>query len=417
MDGRHPSWETLFAFATGGLAAEDALRIERHLETCPACQDRAQEIAVSLEPALLGSWRDSGYDEAIEHATDGLGEWLAGAFHEARDAEYLLADLLRESPRERRRRIWNEERFHSPKLCQLLEERSRDLWFADPAAALEMADLAVTAAECLDPGRYGSSRVEDARANAWGYLGNAFRINSDLWKAEQALRQAWLHYACAGGDAFTETELLSFTCSLREIQGRADEALRLSDRVIALYREGQDYNREGAALIRKGLVLGSQSRFGEAISSLRKGIARIEPGEDPRLLLTGTHNVILYLAKGGAPGEAAKLLERGRALYQDLGDPMMIARMRWIEGIVAMGLGRLAEAERAFCQVRDFYADHALGVDVTFVSLELAEIYLQERRRQQVKKVADEVIALGTSLGLRQEAFLARLLFEKASRG
>ncbi len=412
MDGRHPSWESLFAFATGGLAAEDALRIERHLDTCPVCQDQAGEIAASLEPA-----RDPGYDEAIEHATDGLANWLAGAVQEARDAEYLLADLLREPPRERRRRIWEEERFHSPKLCQLLEDRSRESWFSDPTVSLEMADLAVTAAECLDPGRYGSSLVEDARAIAWGYLGNAFRINSDLWRAEQALRQAWLHHACAGGDAFTETELLSFTCSLREIQGRADEALRLSDRAIALYREGQDRNREGAALIRKGLVLGSQSRFGEAILSLREGLARIEPGEDPRILLTGTHNVILYLSKGGAPGAAAQLLERGRPLYQDLGDPMMMARLRWVEGAVAMGLGRLAEAERAFCEVRDFYADHALGVDVTFVSLELAEVYLQKRRHHLVKKIAGELIPLGTSLGLRQEAFLARLLFEKASRG
>lgn len=416
MDGRHPSWESLFAFVTGGLDAEDALRIEKHLETCSACESQTEEIAASLGATLLDSWRDPGYDEAIEHATDGLAEWLAGAFREAGDAEHLLADLLREPVRERRRRIWNEERFHSPKLCQLLEERSRDSWFADPAVSLEMADLAVTVAECLDPGRHGSSLVEDARAMAWGYLGNAFRINSDLWRAEQALRQAWLHHACAGGDAFTETELLSFTCSLRDVQGRIDEALRLSDRAIAIYREGQDCNREGAMLIRKGLVLSSQSHFAEAISVLREGIARIEPGEDPRLLLMGTHNVIGSLLKGGALGEAAKLLERSRPLYQDLGDPMMIARLRWVEGGVAIRLGHLAEAERTFCEVRDFYADHALGVEVTNISLDLAEVYLLGRRRQLVKKIAGEVIPLGTSLGLRQEAFLARLLFEKASR-
>ena len=82
------------------------------------------------------------------------------------DEYLLLTELLREPAQERRRRIWNEESFHSPRICELLEERSREAWFSDPAAALEMADLAVTAAECLDPGRYGSSWVEEARAMA-----------------------------------------------------------------------------------------------------------------------------------------------------------------------------------------------------------------------------------------------------------
>lgn len=417
MNERHPSGETLWAFVTGGLAAEDALRVEKHLDTCPVCEEQTGEIASSLGPALLDSWREPGYDEAIEHATDGLAEWLAGAFREASNAEHLLADLLREPVRERRRRVWDEERFHSPKLCQLLGERSREAWFSDPAAALEMADLAVTAAERLDPRRHGSSLIEDTRAIAWGYLGNAFRINSDLWRAEQAMRQAWLHHACAGGDVFTETELLSFTCSLRDIQGRTDEALRLSDRVIALYREGQDFNLEGAALIRKGVVLGDQARFGEAILTLREGIARIEPGENPRLLLMGTHNLIAYLPEIGAPGEAAKLLERSRPLYQDWGDPMTIARLRWVEGEIAMRLGRYGEAERALREVRDFYAERTLGVDAMRVSLDLAELYLENKRYQLVKKIAGEVIPLGTSLGLRRQTFLARLLFEKASRG
>lgn len=329
----------------------------------------------------------------------------------------LLTELLRESAEERRRRIRNEDRFHSPTLCDLLEERSREAWFSDPAAALEMADLAVTVAECLDPRRYGSNWVEDARAIAWGYLGNAFRINSDLWRAEQALRQAWLHHACAGRDPFTETELLSFTCSLRDVQGRLDEALRLTDRAIAFCRESQDYNREGAELIKKGVVLGDLSRFGEAISVLREGLARIEPGEDPRLLLMGTHNVITYLSESGAPREAVKLLERSRPLYENLGDPIVIVRLRWLEGQIALKFGRYGEAERAFCEVREFYLDRGLGAEVMTSSLHLAEVYLQEKRRQLVKKVAGEVIPLGTSLGLRRQTFLARLLFEKASRG
>lgn len=369
-----------------------------------------------MDEELLKVWREPGYDEAIDYAIQGATEWLAGSFGEAHEARILLADLLREPVQVRRHRIWNEEKFHTPQLCELLEERSRDLWFSDPAAALEMADLAVTAAEGLEPERYGSDLVEDTRAVAWGYLGNAFRINSDLWRAEQALRQAWLHHAGASGDLYTETQLLSFTCSLRDVQGRREEALRLSDRAIAIFREAQDAHLEGTTLIRKGLVLGGHGYYREAVSVLRQGLSRIEPGEDPRLLLMGTHNMIGYLAKGGAPEEATKLLERSRPLYRSLGDPVMLVRQRWLEGQMAMVYGRHQEAERAYREVREFFADHSLGVDVTLVSLDLAEVYLQERKRRLVREVAGEVIPLGASLGLRQETFLARLLFEKASR-
>lgn len=361
-----------------------------------------------MDDRLLEVWRAPEDDEAVE--------WLAGSCAEEREARYLLTDLLREPVPVRRHRVWSEEKFHTPQLCELLEERSRDLWFSDPAAALEMADLAVTAAERLAPERYGSGVVEDERAMAWGYLSNAFRVSSDLWRAEQALRQAWLHHACAGRDALTEIKLLSFTGSLLDIQGRTDEALRVSDRAIALCREGQDCHLEGAALLKKGMILGDQLRYGEAISALREGLARIEPGEDPRLLLMRTHNMIVYLAVNGAPAEAAKLLERSRFLYQALADPVLVVRLRWLDGYVATRLGRQKEAERAICEARDFYRDRAFGVDFVKISLDLAELYLRERRLELVKKVAAEVIPLSASLGLRQDTFLARLLFEKASR-
>ncbi|HEV2845333.1 MAG TPA: hypothetical protein VG477_10845, partial [Thermoanaerobaculia bacterium] len=184
----HPDLETLKEFIKGQLTSEDARTTDRHLAVCSECRDRADEISRRLALRLLDSWLRPGYDEAFERAVDGATVRLEGILEEGRRTEKLLADLLQEPPAKRRQRIAREERFHSLKLSQLLLSHSREAWFHDPAVAVDMADLAVEVSLHLETGRYGSNLVEDSRALAWGHLGNALRIKSDLWRAEQAIR-------------------------------------------------------------------------------------------------------------------------------------------------------------------------------------------------------------------------------------
>src|SRR5258707_13391209 len=233
----HPDRETLKRFVAGEQTSGEARRTDQHLSFCSECRDRTDEISTRQAIRLLDSWLSPGYDEAFDRAAERVAGQLAGFAEPLGSAESLLAELLRETVSERRRRIVSEERFHSLKLCQLLQSRSRNAWTSAPAISLEMADLAVEVTQHLDMGRYGSCVVEDARALSWSYLGNAFRIGADYWRAEQALQQAWSHHLLAGEDAYTETELLTFTTSLRKDQARYHEAIQLSDRVIALYRE------------------------------------------------------------------------------------------------------------------------------------------------------------------------------------
>lgn len=354
------------------------------------------------------------YDEAFERAAERVIARFAGFAQDPLSPEDLLVELLREPASGRHRRIDTEERFQSLKLCQLLQARSRAAWASAPVVALEMADLAVEVARHLDCGRYGSCVVEDARAVSWSYLGNAFRIGSDHWRAEQALQQAWSHHALSGGDAYTEAELLMLTASLRRDQTQYAEAAQLSDRAIALYREGQDAHLEGAALILKGLILGQDGRVREAIPVLRAALDRIDPQRDPRLEFSGMHNLIWSIAQCGAPGKAQQLIEQYRHLRQDLGR-MDLARVQWLEGIVAKELGHSTKAKTALHEVCEFFLDLQLGVEVVLTSLDLAGVYSLGGEHRQAKKVLGEMIPLGEALGLSREVCLARLLYEKAS--
>jgi hypothetical protein len=80
-------------------------------------------------------------------------------------------------------------------------------------------------------------------------------------------------------------------------------------------------------------------------------------------------------------------------------------------------LNQFAEAEKALCDVRDFFLESQIGSEVVLVSLDLAEVYIRQRRCRQAMESVKEIIPLGEALGLRKKVLVARLLYERASRG
>src|SRR5262245_15811915 len=126
---------------------------------------------------------------------DELAHLLAGASYErafSRSAGDLErhADALaseREQVAEAKRRLLDlpvDERgtavrgcraFQSWALCELLIEECHQKIYAEAAEAAALADLAVTVAEELDGGHYGSGLIHDLRARAWAAVGTALR--------------------------------------------------------------------------------------------------------------------------------------------------------------------------------------------------------------------------------------------------
>jgi hypothetical protein len=413
MREQHPDSEALTRFLLGELSDIESAEVDRHLSVCSGCRDRADETMDLMSlPFLEGS---SGYDDAFDRALVGVAEQLSGLRREVRCAEDLLAELLREPAPGRQRKIREDGRFHSLKLCQLLRTRSRALWFSDTHAARDAAELAVGVAERFDPGRYGAMLTSDARALSWGYLANTMRITSDCRQAERALQRAWSHQRQGSGDLDTEGELLLFTSSLKILQCRFEEALRCADQAIAVQRALRDDHREGSALIHKGMALGDEGRSREAIAVTRAGLLRIDAARDPRLLLIGKQNLARDLVECGEHGEAFRLITEVRTLCREIGDSTVAARIEWLEGCFAGHLGRFVEAERCLNETREFFVHHELGVDFVLISLHLAEVHTRAGQPRKARELLRDVIPMGEAMGLRRETLAARLLYAQAS--
>jgi tetratricopeptide (TPR) repeat protein len=355
------------------------------------------------------------YGKTFERAAARIGDGVDRVLAESGRVPALLQELLREPAARRREKIRSDPRFHLVKLCQRLQAGSREAWADDPARAVELADLAVAIAESLDAEAYGDSLVADTRALAWAYLGNALRIASQLRRAEQALDRAEDLQRSLGSDLLTEAEILGFRASLRNTQGRFDEAARLLDSSFDLYREAGDRHQQGRTLILKGMVLGEGDRLREAIRVLRRGLARIDAAREPRLVLAARHNLIWFLNDLGRHSDALAALEQSRPLYLEVGSRMHLVRLRWLEGRIALGLGRLDAAERSLALTREAFLEQGISFDAALASLDLAMVHARRGDANGVKRIVSEIVPVFQACQVHPEAIAALLLFREAS--
>ncbi len=356
------------------------------------------------------------YEQDLQHASEQARGRLADILQEVDAAAALAGELLAKAGPDRSAMVQTETvDLHGLALCDLLEARSRDAWFTDPVRAVELAELAVEVSNRLDTDHYGVALVEDARALALAYLGNACQITSDLRRAEESLRQAEEHYRLGDEDELTRAQILSFQASLRNAQGRFEEAAHLLDQAIAIYRDAKARHLEGRSLIQKATALGYAGKFKEAERLVRRGLSRINMLEEPRLLVMARHNLIWYLTESGRHEEAQKALAETRSLYLSLRDQINLVLLRWLEGRIAFATGRLEEAESALREARDAFVERGIGFDAALVSLHLAAVYAKKGDTGEMKRLAAEMVPIFESRDLHPEALAALAIFRQAA--
>ena len=396
MEDSHLTEETLARWLSGTLEHDAMLRlvVPHFLARCPVCRERHAEI-LRLQKEV-GHW-----DPEI-------------AVLEGRQAPELWNHLAERPYAEQLREVEQSEDLHAWGLCQLLLRKSREATFSDPSRGVELANLALRVVRHLGKA-YDPNWVMDLRARCFAHLGNARRVLGELRSAEDAFIKAEDCLArSTSGNVEARAEVLDLKSSLRRAQRRLDEALDLIDRAISLYREAGEEHGIAKSLLKRAKILEEGGDLSGAIDLLRRTAEEIDPSREPQLSTYIRFNLLIALLLAESYEEAERLLPAIEALLREKGQPLDMVRLRWVEGNVHLGRGRLGPAEAAFRESQKEFLERQMGYDAALVSLDLARLYAQEGRVEDLKRLAAEMMPVFQSRDVHREAILALLMFQRA---
>jgi tetratricopeptide (TPR) repeat protein len=395
VDEAHLTLEALARLLSGGMTFEELRQkvVPHLLERCPACQENYREILRMQEE--VGHWNE----EVV--VTEGL------------EAPELWARISSLTYEEQEQQILENPGLQTWGLCQLLLRNSLDFGFEDAATAVNLSNLAVRISLRLGDG-YHPEWVQDLRARAFAYLGNARRILGELRSADDAFRFAEDTLVQGTGEPRLHAEILDLKSSLRRAQRRFPEALNLSETALVLYRTSRNLKGVAISLLKKATLLKETGSLGRAITLLRKSMPEIEAAGDPQLHAYARFNLLGCLTLAKRYDEAAALLSEVRQLPTISEHPLNLLRLRWTEANIARGLGRTTEAEDGFHAVQTAFLERSMAYDAALVSLDLALVYLSERRLDELKQLAAELVVLFEARDVQREAMAALYLFQRA---
>jgi Tetratricopeptide repeat len=377
----HLGKDEIESFLAGRSSREDRDRLMKHLLTrCEGCLRRFMRLA---EPLLeeepwnhVEEVREDAYDAAIARAGAAARQFTLGR---RKESEPLSEALLRQS----------------------FEERYRD-----PEKMLLLAQDAARAAEATPPETYQPSPgfVMDLRARALAELGNACRINDRFPEAERAFSRAHACLEVGTGDALLEARVLDLEASLLSDQGRFGDAVSMLNQVHGLYREAGDICLAGRALIKKGINTHYQGFPEKAVQILETGLGLVSPSGDSQLCATGNEALLHALVDAGEYGRASRMILSSGLREAFAEEPLNLLRLRWVEGKIHAGLGRIQQAERIFSWVREEFSLLGRHYDAALLSLELAALWLQQDRAAEVHALAEETYETFERLEVHREA-------------
>jgi tetratricopeptide (TPR) repeat protein len=262
---------------------------------------------------------------------------------------------------------------------------------------------------------YDPHWILDLKARAHAHLGNARRVLGELRSAETSFREAerFLSKSMTGNE-IVRADVLQLKASLRRAQRCFPEALSLVDEALTIYREQNNLHGAGFSLLKKAKILEDGEDLAGAIHILQELLEELDPEQELQLSAYARHNLVLCLTEAGRYEEAERLLPEVRMQLAAQGKALNLVRFRWTEGKIALGLGRTAEAEGAFREVRQDFLDRGMGYDAALVSLDLAILYARERRTSELKRLAAEMAPIFESRDVRREALAALVMFRNA---
>ena len=418
----------------GDVGVSEVRRIVRHLCHCQGCRDLQRPrlswlgaVLCAAEPAPvpLDAATEAAYDEAI----DGALVKAANEIPRRRKHREKVARLIawqRELPPYRLddASLWFGPRSSDPPAEVLIEAflaASQERRYRDPQAMLALASVAATVACRLSrPGEakgMTQAQVTDLRVRVLAELANAHRLNDEFDTADATIDEALRALGSVGsGDLMLRNRLYDVRASLRTDQRRLGEALDLLDLIHTSYLEMGEKHLAGRALISQGIATAYADNPREAARLLREGLGLIDAFRDPMLATNGQYETLHSLIDCGDFQEASRFLLQSGLGKAFINDPIMQLKLRWLEGKIFEGSKKYLRTEEILTEVKQGFARRGREYEAALVGLELAAVYLRQRKADEAETLAVEALETFQDLKVAHEARKAVVYLREACR-
>jgi len=416
---RHVTDADMEQLLSGRLESSEEQILLRHLlSRCRFCRKHLELIAEILsddgDEGIDTHFEDPGYDLAIDRALaaaeTAVPHWREEASRMTRNLAEApqhprgVLDLPKETPDEF---SWS---WVETLLQVIPAERYRD-----PQHMLMLALSAESQAkELRQSGLYPAALAADLHARALSELANAYRINEGLAEANQLLNEAATAQNKGTGDPLVLARIYEVGSSVRLAQRHLDLAIDALDGAHRIYDDVREVHLAGRVLILKGICTAHTGYYAEAAKILQEGLDRLDTARDPQLAVTGQYNYIYNLELSGEHRRASRLLLQSGLREAFADEPLNLLKLRWLEGKIHAGLGRLRQADTALTAARQGFFAKSQSYDAALVGLDLLAVWLRQDRATEVKELAEDVLETFIDLGIRSEALKAVLYLREA---
>lgn len=315
---------------------------------------------------------------------------------------------------ERRALVEESPKFRSWALVELVAAKSIEVAPNSPAESLELSALALHIAERC-PGEETLRRRSEGYA--WFHVANSRRALNDLRGSDAALSTAdrlWAEGAPGDPGFFDETMVFWITATVRKEQRRFSAALRQIEEALAADRRGL----RGKLLLTKAQILGELGDIDASTEALRDALPCVDAEKEPRTALGILCEYLRNLCWQGRALEALPGLRQAEALAEGLGQEIDLLRVDYLGGLVAAGNGQVDEAEETFERVRRRFAHRnpPLPFYCALVSLDLAQLLLEQSRNSEVAILAHQMRWIFQSQDIQREDLAALQIFCEAAQ-
>jgi len=315
------------------------------------------------------------------------GEETIGGSAEPRQ---LLRELMAVAlPRRGTAARW--ERFRSLELAELLLDESERDQDASPAKARELAWAAQLVAEQPYPAPV-TARVHGLLARSRCLQGNALRQLGERAAAEAQFAAAVL-YLTGPPKSVERAVYCEMLASLREAQGRFDEATALLWRAVAIHRAMRRFEEQGACLCRLAFLCFHDGQMEAAVRLFSQARGLLSFELSPGLAARCSLGFAVCLAVLGAKDQALFLRKESLALADLTTDGRSLLDIEWLEGRLAAALGEHERAERHLAVVKRHLMQQGRLADAALCSLDMARVFLWTDREERIGELIAELQA------------------------